>query len=113
MDFTDFMRNLKTLEMGRKARKDREPQKENDVALRTSSRYYKKKSVATPTTSKDEEELTLLIKNVNMYLKNKRSDLRRKEKKKAMKAITWDSDSESKDDSAHMCFMVQGVTPLR
>ena len=55
--------------MKMKAREDREPQKENGVALKVSPRDYKKKSVATPITSEDEKELTLLVKNVNMYLK--------------------------------------------
>ena len=40
MDFTDFMRNLKTNEMKMKDRKEREPQKENDVALKASPRDY-------------------------------------------------------------------------
>ena len=38
MDFTAFMRNLKTHEIEMKARKDCEPQKENGVALKASSR---------------------------------------------------------------------------
>ena len=38
----------------------------------------------------------------------------RKGKGKAMKASTWDLESKSKkeDDSAYMCFMVQGDDPL-
>ena len=44
-----------------------------------------------------------------MYLKNgRRSDLGRKGKKQALKAIPWDSDSKSEVDSANMCFMVPG-----
>ena len=30
-----------------------------------------------------------------------------------MKVTTWDSDSESEDDSMHMFFMVQGDDPLK
>ena len=83
MDFIAFMESLKTHEMEMKTRKDREPQKENGVPLKACSREFKKKSA-----SKDEEELTLLVKNVNIYLKNKkRSDPRRKGKKKAMKTL--------------------------
>ena len=53
------------------------------------------------------------MKNINMYLKNgRRSDLRRKDKKKALKVTFWDSDSESEVDSTNMCFMVQGDDPL-
>ena len=56
MDFTAFMKILKTYEIEMKVRKDHEPQKENDIALKVSLKDYKKKSVATPTTSEDEEE---------------------------------------------------------
>ena len=49
-----------------------------------------------------------------MYLKNeKRSDPRKKGEMKAMKATSWDSDSESEVDSMHICFMVQGDDPLK
>ena len=58
------MGNLKTHEMEMKVRKDREPQKEIGVALKTSSRELKKIS-ATLITSKD-EELTLLVKDINI-----------------------------------------------
>jgi len=60
---------------------------------------------STLTISEDEEELTLLVKNINVYLKNERGV-------KEMKATTWDSNSESEADSAHMCFIVQGNDPL-
>ena len=66
------MKNLKTHIMELNARKDRELQKKNGAALKTSSRDYKKKSVATPTISEDEEELTLQVQNINMYLKKER-----------------------------------------
>ena len=103
------MKNFKTNEIEMKITKDHKPQKENDVALKASLRELKKKSVATPTTSEDDEELTLLVKNMNMYIKKeRRSDLRRKSKKKIMKATTWNSDSESDHNFVHMCFMVQG-----
>ena len=83
--------------------------KENGITLKAFPRDYKKKCVATITNSKDEEKLTLLIKNINIYLKNgRRSDQRRNGKKKAMKSTSWDSDSESEVVSTHMCFMVQG-----
>ena len=62
--------------------KDRKPQKENDVALKASPRELKKKNVATPITSEDDEELTLPVKKMNMYLKKERiSEQRRKDKK--------------------------------
>jgi len=88
IDFTAFMGNSKTYKMEMKARKDRESQKDNGVALKASPRDYKKKCVATLITSKD-EELTFLVKNINMYLKNrKRSGSRRKSKKEVMKATS-------------------------
>jgi len=62
MNFTAFMKNLKTYEIEMKARKDRKPQKEDGIALKASSKELKKKSVVNPTTSEDDEELTLLVK---------------------------------------------------
>ena len=119
IDFTDFVRNLKTHEMEMKAREDREPQKKVSVAFKASPKELKKKSVATATTSDDEqeddEELTLFVENMRrIYHKSqRRSDQKewwqgKKREKKPMKATTWDSDSESesKIDSAHMCCMV-------
>jgi len=44
----------------------------------------------------------------------RRSDPRSKGKMKAMKVTTWDSDSgsESENDFAHICFMVQRDDPI-
>ena len=61
-----------------KARKDRELQKKNGVALKAFPIEFKEKSVATSATSEDDEKLILLVKNMNMHLKKKRrSDPRR------------------------------------
>ena len=51
-----------------------------------------------------DEELSMLIKRIRQMFYNQRT----KDKRKAMKIITWDTDSESekKDDYAHSCFMV-------
>ena len=112
MDFTTFLKNLKTYEMKMKARKDCEPQKESGIGLKASPRDYKEKSVTTSTTSEDQAELTLLVQNINMHLKNgRRSDPKRKGNKKTLKTISWDSDSESEVDSANRYFMSKGMTP--
>ena len=71
MDFTTFMKNLKTHEIEMKARKEHDQKKEL-CALKASPAELKKKSVTTPTTSEDDEELTFLVKNMNIYLKKKR-----------------------------------------
>jgi len=78
------------------------------------SKRVQEESVTTLTTSEDDEELTLQVKIIkNMYHKSdRRGDPRRKGKKKAIKATTWDLGSEFEDDFAHMCFMVQGDDPL-
>jgi len=102
-----------------KASEYRESHKKIGVAFKPSSGEHKKK-IATPTVSDDEqeddEELTILMKSMRrMYHKNeRRSGPIRKSKIKAMKITTWDTDSgsESEDDSAHMCFVVQGDDPL-
>ena len=75
------------------AREDREPHRKIGVAFKASPREHKKKSVAPPTISNDEQEdekLTFLVKNMRIiYHKSKRrSDPRMKNKKKAMKANT-------------------------
>ena len=103
MGLTAYIGNLKTHEIKIKAREDSEPQKKVGVAFKASPRKHKKKSVATPTISDDEkeddEELTLFVKNMRrMYhkvegAKEKRQE--KKDKKKAMKITTCDSDSES------------------
>ena len=82
MNFITFTENLKTHEIEMKT-KDREPQKEIGVALKASLKEIKKKNIATLATSEDDEELTLLLKNIKrMYHKSeRRSDLRRKNKK--------------------------------
>ena len=61
-----------------KDRKDRELQKEISIALKASLREIKKKSIATPTTSEDDEELTLLVNNITdmFHRSERRSDLR-------------------------------------
>ena len=120
MGVTTFLENLKTHEMKMKVREDREPHKKIGIAFKASLREHKKKNVAISTISddgqEDDEELILLVKNMRrMYYKSeRRSDPRRKGKMKALKATTWDSDSGSEsEDSAHMCFMVQGDDPCR
>ena len=93
-----------------KERKDCEPEKEFDIALKAFSRKIKKKNVATLTTSEDDKELTLLVNNIKsmVYKSERRSDPRWKAKKKAKKATTWVSDSEFEYGSTHICFMFQG-----
>ena len=66
MDFSAFMENLKTYEMKIKAREERESQKKANTTFKASPRELRKKSVASSTTSND-EELTLPVKK---YEKN-------------------------------------------
>ena len=104
------MENLKTMKWRRRQEKIVSHKRR---LVRASPKEIKKKSVATLITSEDKEKLTLLVKNINMYLeKERRSDPRRKGKKKAMKVTTWDSNNESEDDSARVSWS-KGLTPLR
>ena len=75
------MRNLKTHEIKRKAREDRERQKEVSVALKTSPTKHKKKGITTSTVSEDDEqddeEPILIVKNMRR-MHHKRGNQREK-----------------------------------
>ena len=99
MKFIWFVRNLKTYKMEIKAREEHELPKKTNVSLKASQSKFKNKEDS-------DEELFMLVKKIGQMFYNQRM----KNKRKAMKATIWDSDSESEreDDSAHMWFMVQG-----
>ena len=89
MDFIAFMGNLKTHEMEMNAREEREPHKKIGVVFNASSSEHNK-NVATSTVLNDEQDDTLLVKNMRrMYHKSEKEKLSKKEgKMKAMKATT-------------------------
>ena len=63
MELISLIGNLKTHEMEKKAREEAVPQKKNSIAFKSSSTNYD---------DEDDEELSLLVRNVKrMYRKNK------------------------------------------